>query len=669
VSGTRPKLAALVRWYAAVLLFLAPLKFGGVIGLAEDAFFPMDGWQWAFFVWPPFLVSFLAGVAFLLAVAAHPRPVSGPGRWPVLAWGILPFAAMLGLLRTTEWDYALAFVCHLASAAVLALGVRRLLAHDAKARGLLMGAVCLAVLWCCISGIRQRFGGLAEMQVAIEKQAVQDGKELPSELHDKLRQTRVYGPFQIANLYAAHLVLVAPLLLVGLWRLGSRFEPKKVSQPLLAGLGALLFLGALYWSGSRGAVLGLVGGVGLAALSLPALRRWRVPIVVTALVLGIGLVFIVGGGRNLLSASARLGYYRSALLMFRDHPVVGAGLGEFHAWHLRLRPLGSEPTRMPHNMLLGFLGQAGLVGGLAALACLLVPAWLAFAPAREDGEAQEWHWERLAVIAGLGAWSAHAILDLNVQVPGTLITAVCLPLLIMREHVTDAASPAPVWRQRLVSVGQLVLVTVSLAGIWRVPGEWAFQRFATSIDEQRALPVVWEQGKTAAKLLGTSPHPDRILGRIAEGTRNPTGAVQAYAEAVSRAPHRAALWARLGRARMGSGDLTGAAAATAMAVEWNPGFAPYQAQAALIRAMRSSPVVSDRERRLLKEALTADYALADDSKGTNDMVIRVDWPQDVPPPSIPLAELIAWLAPHAGEFVPGAGPIRFQLADKWTAGP
>jgi hypothetical protein len=106
-----------------------------------------------------------------------------------------------------------------------------------------------------------------------------------------------------------------------------------------------------------------------------------------------------------------------------------------------------------------------------------------------------------------------------------------------------------------------------------------------------------------------------------------------------------------------------------MAVEWNPGFAPYQAQAALIRAMRSSPVVSDRERRLLKEALTADYALADDSKGTNDMVIRVDWPQDVPPPSIPLAELIAWLAPHAGEFVPGAGPIRFQLADKWTAGP
>lgn len=666
MNPARPKWAAVARWYAAVLLFLAPLKFGGVIGLGDDACFPMDGWQWAFFVWPPFLVSALAGVAYVLAVLGHPAPATGPGRWPVMAWSLLVFAVLPGLLLTTEWDYALPFVSHLASAAVFAAAVRRLLAHDDAARQVLLGAVAAATLWCCITGVRQRFGGLEETQIMIEQQAAAQGQALDSELHDKLRQTRVYGRFQIANLYAAHLVLVAPLMLLVLWRVGGRFEPARVSRALLVGLGALAFLGAVYWSGSRGAVLGLAAGLGLGTLSLPALRRWRIPIVLLSVVLGLGLMFAVGGNRNLLSAKARVEYYRSAWTMFREHPLRGAGLGEFYPEHLRLRPLGAEPTRMPHNFPLGLLGQAGILAGLAALACLLIPAWLALKP---DDDRRPWHErvEQLAVIVGVGAWSVHALVDLNVQVPGTLITAACLPLFALRERGGDGETSPGRWWQRFGRVGQLVLVAIALAGIWRWPGEHAFQQFDDAVRAQRPLDQVWRQGQAAARLLPTSSNPDRILGRVAEATGSGAGAVEAYQRAVRRSPHRAGLWGSLARARLLQNDLPGAAAAAAMAVEWNPGAPRHQAHLALIRGLRLAQAPARELAPLVNTALTASYELGEPSTPPA-MNVQIRWPKGAPPPAIPLQQVADWLSPHAGFFPSGNLPVRFHVAPAWTNG-
>lgn len=659
MTSPRPQFAALARWYAAILLFLAPLKFGGVIGLGDEASFPLDGWQWAFFVWPPFLMSFLAALGYALALLAHPAPVAGRGRWPVLAWSVLAFAVLPGLVRTTEWDYALFFVSHLASAAVFALAVRQLLAHDPAARPLLAAALAAATFWCGIGGLRQRFGGLAEFQAVAEEMAAAQGRALDSGLLEKMRQTRVYGTFQIANLYAAHLILVAPLMLVLLWRAGGRCEPARVSRPLLAGLGAALFLGPLYWSGSRGAVLGLGGGLALGALALPALRRWRIPIVLLAIVLGLGLMFAVGRGRDLLSASSRLQYYRSAGIMFRAHPLLGAGLGEFFPHHLRLRPLGSEPTRMPHSFPVGVAAQAGLPAGLAALACLLIPLWLAL---QEDAERRP---ERLAVIVGLGAWSLHSVIDLNIQVPGTVLTAACLPLLALRDGPAAGPPPGSLRLQAGERVAQLLLAAVALAGIWRLPGEHAFQQFDHAVQTQQPLPRVWERGRKAARLLPTNSNPDRILARVAEATGNGPGAVEAYERAVRRSPHRAALWAGLARARLAAGDLEGAGGAIALAVEWNPGFPRYQAHQAMIRALRTAASPAPEQAALVAAALAADYHL-DAMDDTAAMTVRIAWPADLPPPKVPLDRLAAWLAPHAGVFPDGSLPVRFHARAAWT---
>lgn len=668
MSQVRPKWATAARWYAVVLLFVAPLKFGGVIGLGDDAFFPIGGWQWVFFAWPPFLVSFLASLGYVLTVVAYPAPPDGRGRWPVLAWSVLAGTAVLGLVRTTEWDYALAFVPHLASAAVFAAAVRRLLAHDPAVRRLLLGALATGTLWCCTSGLYQHFIGLRDTAIMAEQQAAAQGRTLDSEFRDKLQQTRVYGPFQIANLYAAHLVLVAPLMLLVLWRVGGRFEPTRVSRPLLTGLGALAFLGALYWSGSRGAVLGLAGGLALGALALPALRRWRIPIVLGCLVLGLGLMFAVGSGRNLLSASARLQYYRSAWTMFQEHPLSGVGLGEFFPYHLKLKPLGAEPTRMPHNFPLGLLAQAGILAGLGALACLLVPVWLAFA--REGDGEQSWHdrAERLAVIVGVGAWSIHSLVDLNIQVPATVLTAACLPLLALRETGPAAAPATGSWGPRLGRIGQLILVAIALLGIWRWPGERAFQEFTDAIEAKKPADQVWKRGQAASRLLPTNSNPDRILAWFAQTTGNGPGAIAAYEQAVHRSPHRAALWASLARVRLQQNDLAGAAAAIAVAVEWNPGFPRYQAHLALIRGLRTATAPPRQLAPLLVTALAATYDLDQEATDPPAMSIRIGWPKDMSPPAIPLQQLADWLSPHAGTLPPDGLPVRFHVAAQWTNG-
>jgi tetratricopeptide (TPR) repeat protein len=343
--------------------------------------------------------------------------------------------------------------------------------------------------------------------------------------------------------------------------------------------------------------------------------------------------------------------------MFRTHPFVGGGLGEFYPRHVQLRPLGAEPTRMPHNMLLGLLGQAGLPAGLAALACLLIPAWLAFSP-RDEEDGSGWL-ERVAIIVGVGAWSAHALVDLNVQVPGTLITAACLPLLALRERPAETVAESRVWWQRLAGSAQLLLVGIALAGVWRLPGARAFQQFDTAMQNRQPLPVLWEDGRRAARLLPTSPSPDRLLGNIAEATGNPQAAVEAYQDAVSRAPHRAALWDRLARARLEAGDRIGAGAAIAVAVEWNPGFPRYRGHAALIRGLRTDEKPPFPAEDLIKTGMRASYAL-DRKASTDAMVVLVSWPPDQPPPPVPLARFVAWLAPHAGTLGPRKLPVRFQ---------
>ncbi|NLF18931.1 MAG: hypothetical protein GX595_17000, partial [Lentisphaerae bacterium] len=205
------------------------------------------------------------------------------------------------------------------------------------------------------------------------------------------------------------------------------------------------------------------------------------------------------------------------------------------------------------------LSQAGLWGGLAALGCVLVPFWLSLS--RPPGGAAEGTSDeglRLAGVAGLGAWVAHAMLDFNLQIPPTVMLAAVVPVLC--RPLPAAVLPSG-RSERLLLVFLAVLAT---AGFWRVPGEWRFRRLSDDADRQ-SLAALRESTQRAASALPLSPAPWGLYGRHALRLGQATAALEAYREAQARAPHRSALWSWRAQASLMAGDVTGAAEAAGQA--------------------------------------------------------------------------------------------------------
>lgn len=258
----------------------------------------------------------------------------------------------------------------------------------------------------------------------------------------RIQQRRAYGTFGYPNAYAACLLLLGPILILGFWRLGANFEPRRVSSPLLAGLGLVLWAGALGFSESRSAILALGLGVGLAGMAAlkPNTRSkeprtsglagaWMLGIGLGAAVLAILLVVLLSkiGGRKILGTLwSRLDYWKVAVRVFWEHPWAGVGWGEFYPWYQRLKLPEAEMVRTPHSFVLKFASQAGIAGLAAALAFLSLPfqmAWGRFAARCRDLPLA------LAVTIGFGAWTLHSLTDFNFLGSGLMVVAVAVCML------------------------------------------------------------------------------------------------------------------------------------------------------------------------------------------------------------------------------------------------
>jgi hypothetical protein len=366
----------LARGWLVALAVLAPLKFGTVMVTGEVALFPMSGWEWLLGGWPPVLAAGMAAVGLLLAVLAWPVPPGRDGNALIPgAWWLLAVVALAGLAHTTETDAAFLTLLQWGGVGCFVTAVWWTRARDPGFDRWFLTAVVTGTLLAAASGWWQVLGGgLDETLAFAEAAARKAGRAMPPELMNRLVQRRAFGPFVYPNSFAAHLILTGPVTLVLLWRWGAGVHPPRVSQPLLAGVGAVLVAGALWLSGSRAALVAVVGGAGLVALAAGWLR-WRLAwlgLGAVVVLVGAGLV-AVNQGRGLETVGARLDYYRAAVQMAAAQPVAGVGLGEFFPWYMRLKPAGAEETRLPHCMVLGFAAQAGVLAGVAALGCLLLP--------------------------------------------------------------------------------------------------------------------------------------------------------------------------------------------------------------------------------------------------------------------------------------------------------
>lgn len=513
------------------LLVLAPIKLGCTINISSVAIYPLGPLDWLDQLWPPFLMAALSGVALLLTLLAwRPDPAlyrSHPHLW--LPYVALTLGALVGLMGTTEMQIATNFFWHLLGVALLALALIQYLARRPGDRTLLLAGILGSTIIVCAYGWYQHLVGFGT-----DLERIADGTIAANPaIVDRLTEGRIFATFTYPNNLAAHLLLVAPLCLYLVWRWSRHVDPPQLSQWFNVSLVGGLIVGAFLLTGSRAAI---VAG-GLAAVFTAGvcawqgrswLRRHRLAVaggLAAVLIAGGLFLVIVQRQRGFGSASARLDYWRSAVQMWQTKPLTGVGMGEFFPWHLRLKPPNAEETRLPHNTILLFLSQCGLLGAAAALYFLVSPLllWRRCAKGRTK-LVSPGLW--LVAVGGWLAWAAHSLADFNLQIPGTMLLVAALPILAI--DLTQTAtlpqhSGATVWRVQL-----LILALAGIANLWQVPGARRYQELTNHRQEtiqspadnarQRLQPEgLYKLAEQCAVWQPHSPDPWDIAGKVTLG--------------------------------------------------------------------------------------------------------------------------------------------------------
>jgi O-antigen ligase len=204
---------------------------------------------------------------------------------------------------------------------------------------------------------------------------------------------RVYGTFDQPNPYAGYinmsLTIAVALLLLG----------RGVATRVLAGLAVVVLAGVEFLSQSKGGYIALA--VALLFIFTIALFRRRVLFSgIIIAVLCIISIYLAGllperaflpllqkvGLLNLsftfptaenYANSERLAHWVAGLLMFRDHPLFGVGIGNYASAYPRYaQGIFVIPLGHAHNYYINIAAEAGIVG-LAGLVSFLLAAFVA----------------------------------------------------------------------------------------------------------------------------------------------------------------------------------------------------------------------------------------------------------------------------------------------------
>lgn len=387
---------------------------------------------------------------------------------------------------------------------------------------------------------------------------------------------------------------------------------------LLAMFVMLALLAALFFTGRSGSAAGHAGVT-------KKRGEWAVRAAVCALLLAVvcvGVVFVGGerlaerleavpGDVSMNASSVRWGdrrqeIWRASWQLARAHPLLGAGLGAYHAGVTAHHDASGEMAlEQAHNDYLELLASGGLVG-------VALIAWgvaLIILRARKSLRAGD-GFSRAAVAGALGGLSAvalHSLFDFGLHVTANACTLVALVAIATTEDEGFAIQqPERTRPRRRLFASLAALVSLLLlggaswyalrAGISRTLAETAPRLASTEYEDE---------GERLAELAVRLAPSDPVAyyARAATLARRDelAGAVAALERVAALRPGYYLSWLRLGRARERAGDVEGALAAFAEAISLAPFYAEprWQLGNTLLRAGRNQEAF-DELRRAVK---------------------------------------------------------------------
>lgn len=428
-----------------------------------------------------------------------------------------------------------------------------------------------------------------------------------------------------------------------------------VAVPPFVILAALPLALVIPWRRARLAVVGLLVGLGVPLTVISGSRSAWIAIAVAALVLGVpvairwlrgvdgrrgltaraavGALVVVGAGAAVAAYLAprvgevsslvyRENLWRDTLAAWRSDPLIGIGPGAMPFARQAAAADFSFPVNQPHshNVLLGILGDAGLVGLGAALALVVTFAWAA-APWRQrslPGRAA------VAVLAGLAAGMQFEDLTF---LPNFNLEVVLLAALALEGAAAVRWQPSSLPHSVLGARVPAVVAGSALA-LLMLLGDASRIAYDAGIDaaerDEWQLATTWLERSVA--LDPWQPSGARSLAVAADYAGEPDLALSAARNAVELNPGDSLSWTNVAVLCRGRDDRDCAQRAANRAVETARFAGPELANAARVFAWLGDEPAAD-----------AAYAR---SLATNWWTaITVPWPRTLPPDRAAAAEL------------------------------
>lgn len=392
--------------------------------------------------------------------------------------------------------------------------------------------ICLVTVLLLLYGLFQYFTGFGGLAGEVAADAtLTEGQR--ADMLSRLASRRIFSTFPLPTTFAELVVIVLPLLLHRLratYRTGRRFA--------LAGWGAavLLALIVLPLTGSYGvlpvlAVLGFVALLAGAARWSPGRRAAAAGAVVLCAAIAFLVVLQVRGFTPWAAdqahnpVSQRLFNWRSAVSIWHEHPLAGAGPGNFGVAYAHHRLPGANETVVAHNSFLHGAAEGGILPGAALIILALLLGWRAVrrllsGPARGDGADRALCYTVLALLL-------YACFEITVEFPGIGYPGIFLIALASRSLflplVPAPASPAgETGAAAAVSLevpGAVVLAVILAAGFfWSCcwyRGQEHLARAMSQAAKGPAAEVEVRRAAAAASLWNPyDPEPHAVRGAL-----------------------------------------------------------------------------------------------------------------------------------------------------------
>lgn len=290
------------------------------------------------------------------------------------------------------------------------------------------------------------FGGLLAFFVIIEFFTKILGYPLP---HDKILWIRdsahgagSIGPYVNRNHYAGFAEMIFPLVLslfliyrpittrVGLKkRFADFFLQNRIHLHFLYGTAAVLIATSLFITLSRGGIISLTLAIGLLAVFLIQKTRqkatgWGIAIIFV-LVLSLAGTdawdMVLERFGNIRDESGQFNtgrpvYWNDSVEIFRDFPLLGAGMGTFEHVYPKYRTFpGTARLEHAHNDYLEFLSTGGIIISSLMLCAMIV---ILHKSLQSWKKRREWHAIYLfaGCLAAIFSILLHSFVDFNMQI-------------------------------------------------------------------------------------------------------------------------------------------------------------------------------------------------------------------------------------------------------------